>query len=172
MWLPNQASLVHVLLIGACSYFALLVILRIFGARSLAKLNAFDFAVTVALGSILASAVTSTDLSWSAAALAMVMLLGLQYVIAKLLCHLPVARRLLTAEAIVVVRNGQMCTEAMQHARVSTSDVYQAARSAGHGDLQNIGAMIIETDGSISVINRDSLGDETALAELACWHQR
>lgn len=171
MWLPDQTSLVHVLLIGACSYFALLIILRISGARSLAKLNAFDFAVTVALGSILASAVTSTDLSWGAAALAMVMLLGLQYLIAKLLCHLPPARRLLTADAVVIVRDGAMLPAAMNRARVSRSDVFQAARSSGHGDLAKIGAMIVETDGSISVISTDSLRSEAALEDLASWRR-
>lgn len=171
MWLPNQTSLVHVLLIGACSYFALLVILRISGARSLAKLNAFDFAVTVALGSIFASAVTSTDLSWGAAALAMALLLALQYAIAKLLCYFPRARRLLTADAIVVVRRGAMLTSAMKRARVSAADVYQAARTAGHGDLEAIGAMVVETDGSISVIKHESLGSQAALNDLASWRR-
>ena len=43
---------------AAClAYIALIIVLRVAGKRSLAKLNAFDFAITVAFGSVLATVV-------------------------------------------------------------------------------------------------------------------
>jgi uncharacterized membrane protein YcaP (DUF421 family) len=37
------------------AYFCLILLLRISGKRTLSKMNAFDFVVTIALGSILAT---------------------------------------------------------------------------------------------------------------------
>ncbi len=51
------------LLIGIMTYLSLIVILRVSGKRTLSKMNAFDLIVTVALGSILASIITSKDIS-------------------------------------------------------------------------------------------------------------
>ncbi len=55
MFFDGWGSLVRVLVVGACAYLSLLALLRLSGKRTLAKLNAFDFVVTVALGSTLAT---------------------------------------------------------------------------------------------------------------------
>lgn len=169
MWFSGLDPIVRILLVGTASYLILLVILRITGARSLAKLNAFDFTVTIALGSILATALTSADLSWASAATALGLLLGLQYVVARVLRAVPALRGVVTAAPVVIVRDGQMLEEGMRRARVGASDVLQAARSAGRGDLGDVGAMIMETDGTLSVISADAMGDRGTLEDLDSW---
>ena len=169
MWFSGLDPLIRVVLVGAASYLVLLLILRVSGARSLAKLNAFDFTVTVALGSILATAVTSKDLSWASAATAMAVLLGLQFIVAKLLRAWPSLRGAATAQPVVIVRHGRLLEDGMSKARVGVGEVRQAARSGGFGDLSDIGAMVMETDGTLSVIGTDSLGDEGMLADLDRW---
>ena len=64
------------------AYAALILFLRTSGQRTLAKLNAFDLVVTVALGSTLASIVTSDRLPLANGVLALAMLIALQYVVA------------------------------------------------------------------------------------------
>lgn len=151
--------------VGA-SYFALLIMLRVTGARSLAKFNAFDFAVTVAVGSMLATAVTSTDLAFSAGVVGIGLMLALQFIVAKLIRDRQGLRALVTASPVVLVRDGEMMPEGLKAARLGESDVYQAARQAGHGGLEDIAAMVLETDGTVSTITRDKVGSGAALAEL------
>ena len=53
MFFNSWYDLFRVVVVGTLAYAALMVILRTSGKRTLAKLNAFDFIVTVALGSTL-----------------------------------------------------------------------------------------------------------------------
>ena len=46
---------------GILIYIALIALLRITGKRSLSKFNIFDFVITIALGSVFASTLTSSD---------------------------------------------------------------------------------------------------------------
>ena len=55
MWFDSWSDVVRVVSIGAAAYATLVAMLRISGKRTLAKLNAFDLIVTVALGSTLAT---------------------------------------------------------------------------------------------------------------------
>ncbi len=52
-------TMLQIILTGVGAYLAIILILRVSGKRTLAKMNAFDFIVTVALGSILATTLTS-----------------------------------------------------------------------------------------------------------------
>ena len=69
---------------GRClSYAALIVFLRVSGARTLSKLNAFDLAVTkVALGPTLATSLLSSEVSLAEGVLAISLLILLQFVVA------------------------------------------------------------------------------------------
>ncbi|MDD4650877.1 MAG: hypothetical protein PHQ34_01485, partial [Methanothrix sp.] len=50
-------------IIGVFAYVALVIIVRLSGKRTLSSMNAFDFIVNVAIGSILASTIISRDVS-------------------------------------------------------------------------------------------------------------
>lgn len=81
MWFETWPAVLRIVLVGAASYVTLVILLRLVGKRVLAKLNAFDLVVTVALGSILASAVLSQDVRYVDAVSGMVLLIGLQWLV-------------------------------------------------------------------------------------------
>ena len=72
----------RILVVGVAAYGGLVVLLRLTGKRTLSKMNAFDLVVTVALGSTLASALLSSEVSLSEGLLAFALLCSLQYVVA------------------------------------------------------------------------------------------
>ena len=49
MWFDSWYELGRVLAVGASAYLTVVLVLRLSGKRTLAKLNAFDLVVTVAL---------------------------------------------------------------------------------------------------------------------------
>ncbi len=63
MFYDGWLGLVRFLVVGTCGYLALVALLRVSAKRTLAKLNAFDFVVTVALGSTLATVLLSSTVA-------------------------------------------------------------------------------------------------------------
>ncbi len=72
-------GLLRILIVGPLAYILLIVILRTSGKRTLSKLNAFDFVVTVALGSTLATVLLSKDVPLIEGVLAFAVLAILQF---------------------------------------------------------------------------------------------
>lgn len=166
MWFDNWSDLVRILAVGAAAYATLVLVLRLSGKRTLAKLNAFDLVVTVALGSTLATIVLSSDVSWSEGALALVLLAGLQLVVALVTSRVPRVRAFVTSKPSLLLHDGQPLTVTMREQRVTMEEVRQAVRATGAGDLSDVAAVVLESDGSLSVISLAKAGDRSALGFL------
>ena len=145
-------EIARVLVVGVVAYGALLLLLRGFGKRALAKMNAYDFITTVALGSALASAVLSKDVTSSQAFTAFFLLLGLQRLVALLSVRSDRLRRALNNEPALLVRNGELLRDAMRRENLTEADIRSAVRSKGLAEIAGASAVILETDGSMSVI--------------------
>lgn len=163
MWFDGWADLGRVVAVGAAAYGALVLLLRISGKRTLAKLNAFDLVVTVALGSALATILLSADVSWAEGVLGIAVLVTLQLLVAWTSVRLPWPRRLVTASATVLVRHGVVDEAAMRRERVTRGELSQALRASGVGGLDLVAAVVLETDGTLSVVTLEQRGDGSAL---------
>ncbi len=161
----------RLLVTGICAYAGLILMLRISGKRTLAKMNAFDFVVTVALGSTLATVFLSKDIALAEGLLALAMLIGLQWAVAWLAVRSAAWRRLIKSEPRLLVLRGQMNDAALRSERICEDEVYAALRSAGCASLADVEAVVLETDGSFSVIaSRSGKGDASALQGLRGFH--
>lgn len=167
MWFDSWSDIGRVLLVGAAAYVVLVIILRVSGKRSLSQLNAFDLVATVALGSTLATILLSSDVSWTEGVAAFALLAGLQLAVALASSRIRWARTLIASSPSLILWKGEIDEEALRRNRLAPSELLQAIRSSGYGDTSAVGAAILETNGSISVIGRDALGDSTALGHLA-----
>ena len=137
---------------GLLIYIALIVMLRIAGKRSLSKFNIFDFVITVALGSVFASTLTSKDVKLAQSVAAIVVLLGGQYLISKLACHSDRFERLIKSEPALLYSGDRFNTATMRRERVTEREILQAVRKSGNAGLGEVEAIILETDGTMSVI--------------------
>ncbi len=162
MSLPSPHELVRVVLVTLAAYVVVVAALRLAGPRSLAKLNAFDLAVTVALGSILASVVTSSG----PGVVALVVLLALQVLLSWWTSRHPGRDGAVRAEPVLQVRDGVIDEAGLLRARLTHQEVRQAVRSAGFGGLDVVTVVALETDGTISVIGCENVGDGAALVDV------
>ena len=140
--------------------------LRISGKRTLSKWNAFDFVVTIALGSILASIVLSKDVSLADGFAALVLLVGLQFVITSLSVRFKRIKDLIKAEPTLLLDRGEFLPEAMKKQRVGESEIRTAIRASGSAAIEEIEAVVLETDGSLSVVKKSSNDSRTALKDV------
>jgi uncharacterized membrane protein YcaP (DUF421 family) len=107
MLFDSWAGLGRVLLVGTLAYVALVLLLRISGKRTLSKLNAFDLVVTVALGSTLATVLLSKSVALAEGALALALLISLQYAIAWLSVRSPRLEGMIKAEPTLLLHRGR-----------------------------------------------------------------
>lgn len=166
MWFDTAAGILRTLAVGAAAYVWLILVLRVSGKRTLAKLNAFDLVVTVALGSTLATILLSSDVAWAEGATAFALLAGLQFAVASVTSRWPAARAVTTASPTVLLRDGSPLPDALRDQRVTEAELRQACRSSGAGDLDLVAWVVLETDGSLSVITREQAGDGSALQDV------
>ncbi len=152
MFFDDWGGLLRVVVVGVCAYLGLLVVLRVSGKRTLAKLNAFDFVVTVALGSTLATVLLSSDVALAEGLAAMALLAGLQFLVAWLSVRSRTVEKLVKSEPTLLYRNG-FVHGAMRRTRVTEDEVRQAARGAGKAELDAVAAVVLETDGTLSVLS-------------------
>lgn len=163
IWFDSWSEIVRTLLVGAAAYVAVVVVLRVAGKRALAKLNAFDLVVTVALGSTLATILLNADVSWAEGAVALALLASLQFVVTWTSARRPRARSVVTSVPTLLLRDGQPLPDAVREQRLTVEELRQAVRSTGSGDLASIAAVVLESDGTLSVIPASRFGDGTAL---------
>jgi uncharacterized membrane protein YcaP (DUF421 family) len=74
--------------------------------------------------------------------------------------------KLVKTAPTIIVRDGKMLVEAMKRVRVTDDEVLTAVRQHGHGSLDAIDVVILETDGSLSVIASEKAGNRSAYGTL------
>lgn len=142
----------RVVLVGVLAYVALIAVLRISGKRTLSKMNAFDFVVTVALGSTLATIILSKDVALVEGVLALALLIGLQYAITWLSVRSSTVSNLVKSEPSLLLYNGRLLPDALRRERVTEDEVRAAARASGQPVLDDLLAVVLETDGTFTVV--------------------
>lgn len=166
IWFDSWSEIQRVLIVGTAGYLAVIAVLRIPGKRTLAQLNAFDLVVTVAIGSTLASILLSDDVSLLEGVIGLALLAALQFVVALTASRVKGVRRVISSTPTLLMYDGRILADAARRQRVSDAEIRQVIRSAGVGDLRDVGALILEVDGSSSVLTRSAMGDGSALADL------
>lgn len=166
LFLNSPESLYRTLIIGVLAYVLLVVLLRTSGKRTLAKLNAFDLVVTVALGSTLATVLLSKEVSLVQGALGLALLVAMQFIVTWASVRVEWLRRAVRSEPKLLVQRGEMLHDALRAQRVTESEVLAAIRGAGIGRLEEVEGVVLETDGSFSVLRRSSEGAADTLRDV------
>ena len=162
MLVGSATALVRTVVVGVLAYVALVALLRASGKRTLSKFNAFDFVVTIALGSTLSSILISQQVSLLQGIVAFGVLLGLQLAITWLSVRSPLVRGLVKSEPTLLVHRGEALHGALHRERVTMDELRAAARDGGAGSIGEIDAAVLETDGTITVVRDTGTGRATA----------
>ena len=152
IFFDTWASLGRVILVGTLAYAGLVVMLRVSGKRTLSKMNAFDLIVTVALGSTLATVLLNRSVPLVEGLAAFALLVGLQYVITWLSVRSDQFQDLIKAEPTVLISKGKPVPDALTRQRVTMEEIRAAMRQSGHAELNSDITVVLETDGSLSIL--------------------
>ena len=137
-----------------------IVVVRIVGLRAFSKVTAFDFVVTVATGSLLAGASQATSwIGFSQAAIAIMSLLSVQYVVARVRRASETVENVIQNSPILLMRNGTILHDALAATRVAEDDLVAKLREANVLDFSEVEAVVLETTGDISVLHGGELNE-------------
>jgi uncharacterized membrane protein YcaP (DUF421 family) len=161
MFFDNWQGLGRVVLVGVCAYVALVLLLRLSGNRTLSKLNAFDLVVTVALGSTLATVLLSKDVALAEGVLAFAVLIGLQFLVTWTSVRVSWFNHLVKSEPVLLFHQGRFLPQAMRRARIVEQEVLAVMREQGVARLDSVETVVLETDGSLSILRRPDKPPET-----------
>lgn len=154
MWFHDWEGIVRTIVVGIAAFIGLVLFVRVSGKRTLAKLNAFDLVVTVALGSTLSAIVLQKSVALAEGLTAFGVLILLQFVVTYTSVRWPGFARLVRSEPALLVRDGEVLPQALKRQRLTRDELDSAIRNSGASGLEDVAMVVLESDGTISVIGR------------------
>ena len=136
-------------------YITLILCTRFAGVRSFSKLSGFDFAITVAIGSLIASTVLADSPPLGLAIVVLATLYVVQILVGKLRRSSSFVRNIVDNKPILLMKGDVMLEANMAKAKVSKADIFAKLREANVLKFDQILAVIMETTGDISVLHHD-----------------
>lgn len=146
--------LIETLLASLLIFVAIIFFTRLVGLRSFAKFTAYDFAFTVAIGSIISSILTSeTSVVYGSVAIGSLLLLT--YIFSTLQKRIQVFSNLISNKPLLLMDGNKILENNLSKGRIEKSQLMAKLREANVIQLAQVKAVILESTGDISVLHND-----------------
>ena len=163
-WFTSDfSSLLTISITTLVIYIAVILFTRLFGKRSFSKMSSFDFAMTVAIGSLIATTVLSKSVSLAEGIMGLFMVYFFQLTAALLRKWEPF-RKAIDNEPILLMDGPEILEDNLRKARVTVGDLRSKLREANVLDLSQVRAVVFETTGDIAVLHSNDNSER-----LASW---
>tara|TARA_R110002020_G_scaffold385446_3_gene596355 strand:+ start:362 stop:901 length:540 start_codon:yes stop_codon:yes gene_type:complete len=165
IFFENWESTVRTVVLTVLGYVIIVFLLRVSGKRTLSKMNAFDFVVTIALGSCLASISLNKDITLTDGVVAFSLFIGMQYFFTFLSVHVSGFRSLIASSPAIVFYKGEFLSKEMKKQRLTKEELYNECRLKGYASLDGISVIILEGTGDISIIEEVQYSSQSTLPQ-------
>lgn len=166
-WIAAPWSVLGYVLVSTVGIYAALVVLtRVAGLRSFSKLSGFDFAVTVAIGSVLATVLIAEDPPLVQGVVALAGLYAIQMGVAAVRRRWTWVAGLVNNEPLLLMDGDEVLHENMRRGNMTEGDLRAKLREANVLSREEVRAVVMETTGDVSVLHGPPDGDELEPALL------
>jgi uncharacterized membrane protein YcaP (DUF421 family) len=136
-------------------YAALIGLTRLVGLRSFSKMSSYDFAITVAFGSVLASTVLSGEPPLLQSIIALAALFAIQYVVSLLRTHSGTVAAAVDNGPMLIMVGPDILHDNLRAVRMTEDDLYAKLREANVTRWDQVRAVVMESTGDVSVLHAD-----------------
>jgi len=143
---------------GLVIYALVILYTRITGLRSFSKMSAPDFAMTVAVGSIMAATATTPSPSLLVGGVALATLFVGQYVVAALRRRSHRFSSAVDNQPRLLMDGSRILHENLDRSNLTLDDLYAKLREANVLALDQVLAVVFETTGDVTVLHRGAEG--------------
>lgn len=153
----SDLSVLAIVLRGLIAYLVLLTLIRATGFRAVGELTAFDFIVSITVGSIIANALTDGRSSLGAPILAAGVWIITHFVLAKIAQKLPAVRAAVVGQPKILIDRGKILETNLADSQISTDRLTELLREKNAAKLADVEFAMLEPDGQLSVIKKADL---------------
>lgn len=139
-------------------YLVLLLGLRLFGKREVGQFTLFDLVFVLLVANAVQPAMTGPDSSLAGGLIIIATLLAVNLVVSWLRVNSTFFRRILEAKPTIVARDGKWIAEELRRQGIDEEDSDAALREHGLMSVSETELVVLEGDGSLSVVPRDRTG--------------
>lgn len=162
-WLWPDLSTATIIVISVLCIFSILIfIARIAGLRTFAKMTSFDFATTIAIGSILATISIDPTTSIGNGAVALTAIVIFQVIFALIQRNSEPFRKTATNKPVLIMSNGEILEENLAATNLHRSELIAKLREANVLRFEDVRAVVLESTGDVSVLHAQ---DDTVLED-------
>lgn len=134
-------------------FSVMIIIVRISGLRTFAKMSSFDFASTIAVGSILASVVMGTDQSILKGSLALATIIGFQTIFSLIKRRSGKLKKIISNSPMLIMDGDRILYDNLAKTNVSEEDLIAKLREANVRNYGEVLVAVLESTGDVSVIH-------------------
>jgi uncharacterized membrane protein YcaP (DUF421 family) len=132
-------------------YLVLVVLLRVFGKRELAQLNPFDLVVLLSLSNTVQNAIIGDDNSVTGGIIGAVGLLGINWIVVRLLFRSPKLTRVLEGRAVVLIHNGQIDRKSLERESLTQEELIEVVHRQGFEHVHDVKRCELEPNGTFYI---------------------
>ena len=174
-WITTSWTAILMVIISSIGiYIAVILFTRLSGLRSFSKMSSFDFAMTVAIGSVIATTILNGEIPLIQAIVGLGALYILQIGVAKLRGISPLINNLVDNQPVLLMNGSRILDENLKSTKVTPDDLRAKLREANVTDFSQILAVVLETTGDISVLHSKDGSqklDDDILSHVKGWNE-
>jgi len=156
IFFKDWSGIKDVALCSIIAFLTLFILIRISGKRTLAKLNAFDFIVTVTLGSTLSSMILA-KVTLTEGTVALVIIVIMQYALAWLAGSNETLEKFINSKPSLLYYDGNYMKDEMKREGITKEEILAEIRRYRLERMDDVKAVVLELNGDFSVIKKSPL---------------
>ena len=137
-------------------YVAIVVGLRLLGKKHLAQLSILDFVLVLLISNAVQNAMVGNDNSLAGGLIAAAALIIVNYVLSWLLYRFRSTERLFEGTPTLLIHNGEIVRTHLEKEKITVEELEGIIREHGLEHSSKVKSAVMELDGTISVIPKDS----------------
>ena len=158
--LTNWHTALEIVLRTTVVYVLVLLGIRLTGKREVGQMTPFDLTLLLLLSNSVQNAMTGPDTSLVGGAVAALVLLTLNFLLAEVSGLNRRFRKLLQGSPTLLIHNGECIATHMAKEHISMDELNRALREHGVACAGDAALAVLEVDGSISVLKYDDVPDQ------------
>lgn len=136
----------------AIAFVVLFSLARIMGRKEISQMTFFNFVSAIAIGSIAANLVVSSNLSIFNGVLALIGWSLFTIAMGFIDIQSKKARKVTTGEPIIVIKEGKIMENSLRATRLDMDTLNSLLRQKGYFSIEDVNYAIFETSGQLSVM--------------------
>lgn len=140
---------------------------RVIGLRSFSKMASIDFAITISIGSVIASTILNKSTSIQAGLFVLFLFFAFRFAIAVLTHKFDFLTQIFENKPLLLVKKGEILHTNLKKVRITIGELQSKLREANALNLKSVHAVVFETTGDVSVLHGEGELDWDLLSDVA-----